>query len=82
MLPEHVISLLGELPWPARSLDLSACEYFLWGYLKAKAYTTRPRTIDNLKIEIRKQISATPENMLSQALAGKLESEIGRVCTQ
>jgi hypothetical protein len=62
-VPEHVISLRGELPRPASSPDLSACDYFLWGYLKAKAYTTRPWTIDDLKIAIRKQISAIPENM-------------------
>jgi hypothetical protein len=45
-----------------------ACDYFLWGYLKAKMYTTRPRTIDDLKIAIRKQISAIPENMARRAL--------------
>jgi hypothetical protein len=30
MFPEQVISLHGELPWPARSADLSAFDYFLW----------------------------------------------------
>jgi hypothetical protein len=35
---EHVILLRGEIPWPARSPDLSASDYFLWGYLKAKVY--------------------------------------------
>jgi hypothetical protein len=50
MLPEHVTSLHGELPWPAHSPDPSACDYFLQGYLKAKVYTTRPQTINhNLK---------------------------------
>jgi hypothetical protein len=34
MFPERVTSLRGELPWPARSPDLSACDYFLWKYLK------------------------------------------------
>jgi hypothetical protein len=38
MFLEHVISLRGEIPWPARSPDLSASDYFLWGYLKAKVY--------------------------------------------
>jgi hypothetical protein len=28
-LPQRVISLRGELPWPARSPNLSACDYFL-----------------------------------------------------
>jgi hypothetical protein len=29
MFPQHVISLRGELPWPACSLDFPACDYFL-----------------------------------------------------
>jgi hypothetical protein len=46
MFLKHVISLRGELPWPARSPDLCTCDYFLWGYLKAKPYNTRLLTID------------------------------------
>jgi hypothetical protein len=58
-----VISLSGELPWPASSPDLSVCDYFLWGYLIAKVYTTRPRNI-----AMQKQISAITENMARRAL--------------
>lgn len=25
-------------PWPARSPDLTVCDFFLWGYLKSKLY--------------------------------------------
>jgi hypothetical protein len=46
-VPERVTALRGELPRPARSPDLSASDYFLWGYLKA----TRPRTIDESQFE-------------------------------
>jgi hypothetical protein len=63
MFPERFISLRGELPWPTSSPDLSVCDYFLSGYLKAKVYITRPQTSDDHKIAIRKQISAIPENM-------------------
>jgi hypothetical protein len=63
MFPEHVTSLRDELPWPAVSPDLSACNYLLWGYLKLEVYTTRLRTIDELKIAIRKHISVIPQNM-------------------
>jgi hypothetical protein len=78
MLLEHVISLCSELPWPARSPDLSACDYFLWGYLKAEVYTTRSRTIDDLKITIPNQISAIPENMVRRAL-GNLRARLKSV---
>jgi hypothetical protein len=68
VFPKHVFSLLGELPWPVRSPDLSAWVYFLWGYLRAKVYTTRLQTIDDLNTAIRKQISAIPENMARRSL--------------
>jgi hypothetical protein len=80
MFLEHVISLQGKLPWLTRSSDLSACDYFLWGYLKAKVYTTRPRNINDLKITIQKQISAIPKNMARRAL-GNLQTRLGKcVC--
>jgi hypothetical protein len=68
IFPEHIISMRVELPWPARSPDLSVCDCLLCGHLKEKVYTTRPRTIDDLKTGIRKQISAIPGNMARRAL--------------
>jgi hypothetical protein len=29
----HIISRYGDISWPARSPDLSACDFFSWGYL-------------------------------------------------
>jgi hypothetical protein len=75
-LMEFVISLRGERPYPARSPGPSASDYFLWGYLKAKIYTTRPQTIDDLKIALRKQISDIPENMAGRAL-GNVRARLG-----
>jgi hypothetical protein len=64
MFLEHIISLCGELPWPARLPNISTYR----GHLKEKVYTTRQWIIDDLKIVIRKQISAFPENMERRAL--------------
>jgi hypothetical protein len=50
--PKHIISLHGEHPWP----DLVACDYSLWGYLKAKVYIARPRTIDDHRIAIKGKV--------------------------
>jgi hypothetical protein len=36
LFPNHVISRYGDITWPARSPDLSACDFFLWGYLKSR----------------------------------------------
>ena len=40
----------------------------LWGYLKSKVYTNRPRTIEGLKLAIRQEISAMPQKMLERAM--------------
>jgi hypothetical protein len=52
-VPEHVICLCGELPWPARSPDLFACDYFLSAYFKAKMHTTKTRSSSDCMIAIR-----------------------------
>ena len=34
---------------------ISACDFFLWGYLKSKVYVRKPRTVDDLKVSIREE---------------------------
>lgn len=64
----RVISRFGNIPWPPRSPDLSVCDFFLWGYLKSKVYTTRPRTLDELKQRIRDEIHSIPAEMLQRSM--------------
>jgi hypothetical protein len=33
IFPGRLVSLRGDMGWPARSPDLSICDFFLWGYL-------------------------------------------------
>jgi hypothetical protein len=35
MFSGRVVSLHEAVPWPQRTPDLSPCDFFLWGYLKA-----------------------------------------------
>jgi hypothetical protein len=35
--------------WPPHSLDLTTCDYFLWGQLKCTVYESNPHTIQELK---------------------------------
>jgi len=51
--------------WPARSPDLNPCDFFLWGYLKAKVYENNPHTIDELETNITDLIHSIPDEMLS-----------------
>ena len=49
MFPSHVFSLRGDIGWPPRSLDLTPCDFFLWGYVKSKVYEHRPSTLEYLQ---------------------------------
>jgi len=40
----------------------SACDFFLWGYLKSKVFVRKPRT--DLKVSIREEIATVPQEML------------------
>jgi len=59
-----MISQRGNIEWPARLPDLSACDFFLWGYLKSKVYEKKPRTTVNLKQNIRDEVAAISPAML------------------
>jgi hypothetical protein len=58
MFPGKLLSLCGDVGWPAHSLYLAPCDFFLWGYLKSKVYTHRPENLQALKDAIRRQIAA------------------------
>ena len=45
-------------------MGISACDFFLWGYLKSKVYVWKPCTVDDLKVSIREEIATVPQEML------------------
>jgi hypothetical protein len=66
--PARVISRRGTVEWPARSPDLNACDFFLWGYLKRKVYGKKPRTTMGLKQNIRDEVAAVCPTMLQRVM--------------
>lgn len=49
--PQHLISRLGDLHWPARcshTRSVDFCDFFLWGYLKRKVYNRKNCSINDL----------------------------------
>jgi hypothetical protein len=68
MFPQHVISRGGDVPWPAFLPDLSACDYFLCGYLKNTVLISKPRTIAELKQSIKEEIAVIPEQMTRRVM--------------
>jgi len=63
-----VISTGGVILWPACYPNLSVCDLFLWWYLKSKLYLMKPSDIAELKNAIEKEVTATPDNMVREAM--------------
>lgn len=68
LFPDRLLSLRGDIAWPACSPDLSPCDFFLWGYLKAKVYTHRPTTLETLKEAINHEVAAIPPEMTRKVM--------------
>jgi hypothetical protein len=63
--------------WPPRSPDLNPCDFFLWGYLKARVYNPLPKTLDQLKENIEREIKKiTKKTLNSTFLNFKKRSEL------
>jgi hypothetical protein len=79
MFPGKLISLRGNVGWPAHSPDLSPCDLFLWGYLNSKVYTHRTENLQALKDAIRRETAAIPPAIterVMRAFRNRLEESI------
>ena len=63
-LPNRWIGRAGPISWPARSPDLTPCDYFLWGYIKDNTFRNLPGSLTELKTKIREVIGTITEEML------------------
>jgi hypothetical protein len=50
--------------WPPRSPDFNPCDFYLWGHLKALVYNPLPKTMDDLKANISREIRKIPTESL------------------
>jgi hypothetical protein len=69
MFPNGVIPRNGGIPWAEKSLDLSACDFFLWGYINGKVHTCIPNNVTVLKQRIEEKIQNIPDNTLRKSMA-------------
>jgi hypothetical protein len=58
MFPACMMSPKWHIEWSARSPNLNACDFFLWGCIKRKVCEKQPRTMDDLKENIRDEVAA------------------------
>jgi len=54
--------------WPPCSPDLNPCDYFLWGYLKDKVFSSAPRTLPELKERIKESCAQVTRGMLTRVV--------------
>ncbi|CAK9810866.1 Mariner Mos1 transposase [Anthophora plagiata] len=81
MFPGRVISLHEAVQWPPCSPDLSPCDFFLWGYLKAEVFKDRPTSLNQLKEAIQEEIEGISSDMLARVMQNfqeRLQMCIGR----
>jgi hypothetical protein len=69
LFPNHVISRYGDTTCSTRSPDLSACDFFLWGYLKSQVFKApTPQTVQELKHRIQQEVKRIPVEMFQRVM--------------
>jgi hypothetical protein len=62
----------------SQSTDISACDFFLWGYLKSQVFKApAPHTVQELKHRFQQEVKRIPMEMLQSN--GRLSQETYRV---
>ena len=54
----------GPTLWPPRSPDITPLDFFLWGYVRDKVFSTPVPDITNLKARITDAFATVTEHML------------------
>ena len=67
-LRDHNIAFVTPEEWTPSSPDAAPCDYFLWGYLKAKLNKRAPRSIGGLKKAIAEELRKVPQDVIDRAL--------------
>lgn len=58
----------GPVPWPPRSPDLTAPDFFLWGFLKDEVFKSRPTTREDMIHRIRLACANIPRVVLRRTV--------------
>lgn len=61
----------GPIEWPARSPDLTPCDFWFWAYLRTKVYDPPGRVFENrnaLQLKIREEIHNIPLDMFRRSI--------------
>ena len=58
----------NNISWPARSSNLTPMDFFLWGFLKSKAFVKDYENIDSLKAAITAVFQEIAREMINSTL--------------
>ena len=61
--------------WPPQSPDLNPYDFYLWGYLKSVVYNPLPKTFDDLKVNLVREIKKIPKIILNSTFLN-LEKDV------
>ena len=67
--PGRLLSRFGDIQWPSNSPDLTAADFFLWGYFKAQVFTHTLPDINSLKNAIRQETVIVTQDTLRRVMA-------------
>lgn len=65
---KKIVSRKTEIQWPPYSPDLSPPDFFLWGYMKDRIYQNSPKTIPQLKKNIRDVVKGIERPILKSVM--------------
>ncbi|KAF7271091.1 hypothetical protein GWI33_015977 [Rhynchophorus ferrugineus] len=75
VFPRRLFSRSGNLAWSSRFPNLTAPDFFLWGFLTPEVYVNKPQTIRYLKDNISHEI----EEIRLQKLQDVMKNALKRV---
>lgn len=62
----------GTIEWPARSPDLTPMDFSIWGILKDKVYSEKPRDLNHLKQRINSEFDKLSSNNISDIICASV----------
>ena len=80
MFQDSVIALHHYPEWLARSPDLTPCDFFLWGYMKNKVFSTPPATVEVLRERIQQEFDELRRNRAMMRRAVRHMEKHATIC--
>ena len=78
-IPGRWLGHRGPHEWPARSCDITPCDFFLWGWAKDEVYKRSPSNLQELEFEIRDVLMNIPPEFLQKAVMEEVPSRLRKL---